>query len=182
MNSRVKSYMEIPSFYRATSQCLTTSLIDVSLYDDSCRSSAATSSTTIQNSCGIQNFDTSSELSREYENYSIVALKSGRVSFNRNNKSQVSENEGGSKDCNNKVDMKQHRRYKSLLSMIKILKNFSMGLKNKPSSSADTSRNSIYRQLRRPREYVYVKGMSGLSNRIEKVSTSSCNRCSMRNG
>lgn len=185
INCRVKSYMEIP-MSRASSKCLTTyeSVQDIyiSLFDESCRTAAKSSS--MQNSCGIQSsfFDTSSELSNtELEKVYSKAFTSTLKSIG-NKKSQVSENEGGSKDSNNKVDTKQqqHCRYKSLLSMIKVLKNFSMGLKNK-SNNSETNRN-IYRQLRRPREYVYVKGMSGLSNRIEKVPTSSCNRCSMRNG
>lgn len=187
-NSRVKSVMDIPHIYRRSSHSLATSesvqdiYFDISFFDDS---SAATSSTAIQSYGNQRFFDTSSELSAELENYSAsfaAALKSSQVSFGSSSSSQVSENEGGSKD-GNKVDTKQHRRYKSLLSVIKILKNFSMGLKSKPAP--ETSKNtSIYRQLRRPREYIYVKGMSGLSNRIEKASTASSSSCryAMRSG
>lgn len=179
LSSRVKSHMEISKIH-ASSQCLTTYdsaqdiYFDISFFDDRF---------TAKSSCdAIQNFNTSSELSgADLENYSITAtLKSSQASFDGNKKLQVSENEGGSKCNNNNVDTKQqrHRRY-TLLSMIKVLKNFSIALKTK-SNNSETNRNiSIYRQLRRTRDYVYVKGMSGLSNR---VPTSSCNRCSMRNG
>lgn len=184
-SSRVKSFMELPKIYRSSSRCLSTS--DIYIFDDS-SVTMSSSTSTIQSPFGIQNFDTSSELSTEIENYSFTpTLKSSQVSFNRRNNSQVSENEGGSKNSNNSVGdtNQQQRRYKSLLSLIKVLKNFSMGLKSESNNSTETNRNiSIYRQLKRPREYIYVKGMSGLSNRIEKAptSSSSCNRCSMRCG
>jgi hypothetical protein len=129
--------------------------------------------------------NSSSELSsKELQNYSFTDMrKSSQVSLNGIKKLQVSENEGGSEGSSNiNEEIKQHRRYKSLLSVIKVLKNFSMGKIIKPNNNHQAHR-TIYRQLKRPREYVYVKGMSGLVYRDEiSTSSSSCNRCSMRNG
>lgn len=85
------------------------------------------------------------------------------------------------KNLDSQQEERQQCYYKSLLCVIKCLKNLSVRLKSK--SENETHHNNIYRQLRTPKEYVYVRGMSGLSKRVEKLPSSSrCNRCVTRFG
>lgn len=158
--------MEISNIYRSTSQCLHSYESIEDIYFDVLFLNESLDQESIKN-----------------DNLGSNTLKNGYVNINDSKKLQV--NEEGSKDDGKKLDAKEECRYKSLLSMIKILKNFSMVrnflLKSKSNNTAESNRN-IYRQLKRPRQYVYVKGMSGLLNRIEVSTSSSCNRCHMRNG
>lgn len=152
-----QAVMELPTLYRASSvsSCAATSdsiedlFLEITSFDDSF----------IKKNSDNRIFDTSSEISADYENYSFV--KSSQESYNEINiHSRVLENENKI----NETTKKYH--YKSLLSMIKILKKFSL---KKTSIEAAKTNGNI---LRRPREYVYVKGMSGLTIRVEKVPSS----------
>lgn len=169
------SLMDIPKILRSStlSSCVVSSdsiedlYFDITSFDDSC----IQNSTLKRSSCN-KNFDSSSDLHVEYENYSV--LKSSRVSFIED---QVKNNTENSEETK---ENKKHSRYKSLLSMIKILKKFSV--KETKKANCEQQTKSI---LRRPREYTFVKGISGLSIRVEKVPSSSktfCHRCYMRNG
>lgn len=170
-NSRVKSFMEIPNLYK--NSCFTTESVESLYFDDA----SVQSSTNGTRHLSIKKYDSLSELSRDCcvndENYN--GLTSGQVDEFQAQVSEELKKVDGNK---NEMDSDQNCRYKSLLSLIKTLRSFSVSLKSK-SESETRKNNTIYRQLKRPTEYVYVKGISGLSNRIEKVQ---CNRCIMRNG
>ena len=110
--------VSIPKIYRASSlsSCVVEDIIedlyfDITSFDDSC----------IQNSheeSRVKNFDTSSDISVEYESYTS---KSSPVSFDH----ECADN------VDNKITLKvpdmsrkpKKHHYKSLLAMIKILKN-----------------------------------------------------------
>jgi hypothetical protein len=130
MNSRVKSFIDIPSFYK-NSPCFTTESAEVLFYEES--------------SSNIETEDTKSEHGGEGKN----------------------------------LDSQKRCYYKSLLFVIKRLKSFSVRLQSKGDNE---TQHTIYRQLRTPKEYIYVRGMSGLSKRVEKLPSSSCNRCVTRFG
>jgi hypothetical protein len=172
---QMDTFVELPKIIRAStlSSCFVASQSAQDLYLDSTSfddSYMQRSSSLKRNTC-IKSFDSSSDLNVDYENYSDV--KSSRVSFEHqtDSKSQNSE----------EIKEKKHGRYKSLLSMIKILKKFSVK-ENSKKANCETSKSI----LRRPREYMFVKGMSGLSIRVEKVPSASsqayCHRCYTRNG
>ena len=168
-NSRVKSFMEIPNL------CISSESVESLYFDDA--------STSAIRHLSIKKFDSSSDMSTdgcetENDNYRFTSDQVDEF------QAQVSEELKKVDGNKNEMDTDQSCRYKSLLSLIKTLRSFSVSLKSK-SDSETRKNNTIYRQLKRPTEYVYVKGMSGLSNRIEKVPTSAttkCNRCIMRNG
>lgn len=174
---QLDTFVELPKIIRAStlSSCVVASesiedlYFDITSFDDSC---IQRSSSLKRNTC-IKNFDSSSDLNVDYENYSDD-LKSSRVSFEHqaDTKSQNSE----------EIKEKKHGRYKSLLSVIKILKKFSVKENGNKKTSCETPKSI----LRRPREYMFIKGMSGLSIRVEKVPSVSskayCHRCYTRNG
>lgn len=157
---------------RVPNLCITTESVESLYFDDD------TSTNAIRH-LSIKKFDSESDISScENDNFRFT---SDQVDEFQAQVSEELEKVDGNK---NELDTDQSCRYKSLLSLIKALKSFSVSLKSK-SDSETRKNNTIYRQLKRPTEYVYVKGMSGLSNRIEKVPTSAttkCNRCIMRNG
>lgn len=173
---QMDTFVEFPKIIRAStlSSCFVASqsvedlYFDITSFDDSYIQRST--SLKKRNTC-TKSFDSSSDLNVDYENYSDV--KSSRVSFEHqtDTKSQNSE----------EIKEKKHSRYKSLLSMIKILKKFSVK-ENGKKTNCETSKSI----LRRPREYMFIKGMSGLSIRVEKVPSASskayCHRCYTRNG
>lgn len=170
-NSRVKSFIEFPNLYK--NACFTTESVESFYYDDA----SIQSPTNSIRHLSIRKFDSLSELGTyccENENYSLT---SGQVDEFQAHVSEELKNVN--KNNKNGMNVDQNRHSKSLLSLIKALRNFSVNLKTK-SDSEKRKNNTIYRQLKRPTEYVYVKGMSGLSNRIEKIPTSA--KCIMRNG
>lgn len=71
-------------------------------------------------------------------------------------------------DINENSTRKEH--HKSFKSIVKYVKNFS--LKSEKSSDSQQQSQSI---LRRPTEYVFVKGMSGVPIRVAKASSSTRN-------
>lgn len=66
-------------------------------------------------------------------------------------------------------DAKPERHLKSFVSIIKFLRNISA----KKSNNQALNRSI----LRRPTEYCFVKGISGLPMRVRASSTTSCHRC-----
>jgi hypothetical protein len=84
-------------------------------------------------------------------------------------------------DINDSDTQSQSDRRKSFTAIVKFLKRIA---KSKTSSDRPSASRSI---LRRPTEYVFVKGMSGLPMRVDKASaassstTSSCQRCLAKN-
>jgi hypothetical protein len=174
--------VEVPTLYRSTSvsSCVGSSdstedlYFEITSFDDSC----------IQRSCSKSNnikiFDTSSDISVNcVENFSSL-VESNHV--------QVSGSDS-------KMNTKKYY-HKSLLSMIKILKSFSVrhnsnnnnSYNNNNNNNNSNNNNSNNKKkssiLRKPQEYVYIKGISGLSNRVPTTSlkTTICQRCYVRSG
>lgn len=187
---RVKSFIELPNLYKSAS-CFTSESVEDLYFDDTSMHSSSDSIRHQARNCdSTHNFDSSSESNSDSE------VENNNFSHNSDEvkklQTQVSEDlielkkeKEKNKDNINEMDTNQRCRYKSLLSLIKALKKFSVSLKSKSDNETrkNTNNCNIYRQLKRPTEYVYVRGMSGLSNRIEKAPMSSnCNRCTMRNG
>jgi hypothetical protein len=169
--------MEIPKIYRASSlsSCAVTSesiedlYFDITSFDDSCIPSTRQNSNSSE-----KNFDTSSDISVEYENYYSSSKISG-----------VSSNESEETEITQAPKPKKQHHYKSLSVIIKLLKNFSIKDSGKKTGGVP-ARSNIFRP---PKEYVFQKGISGITMRVEKSSSPSpvsaknfCHRCYIRNG
>jgi hypothetical protein len=172
MNSQIKAFMDIPKIYRTSSlsSCAATSdsiedlYFDITSFDDSCIPNH-------RRHDSVRNFDTSSDIS---------------VDYSSSKSSQTSSNESDNMNLN-VPKQKKNRHYKPLMTVIKILKNFS--IKDGGSKTAREPKNNIFRQPRVSREYTYIKGISGIAIRVEKASSpittaaqNSCHRCHIRNG
>lgn len=173
MGHRFNSFVDIPKNFHAStlSTCViaSSSLEDVNFnitsFDDSCIPNYPLSA------C-IKNFDTSSDLYVDCDDFGMTKNNQGKHKDDKD----ITENDY------EEVKRKKHCRYKSLLSMIKILKKFSV--KETKNASCEPTTKSI---LRRPRQYTFVKGISGLNIRVERISSAStaktfCHRCRVRNG
>lgn len=161
----IKYLSDITRHYKSSSGCSSTDSIDEDFSFDELPSRHHSVSYK-----SVINFDNdSSEASTDFS----------ETEFKRN---EVDFIEDEIKNINDEIDTNRPCHNKSLLSLINVFKNFSLSKKNE-TTKGNNNNNSIYRQLKRPTDYVYFKGMSGLSNRIEKRPLSAkCNRCTMRNG
>ncbi|KAG5677559.1 hypothetical protein PVAND_007309 [Polypedilum vanderplanki] len=169
MDTQVK-YIDIPRIgvqrTSSLSSCAITSdsnddLFEITSFDDSCIPD--------QRRNMVPPYDTSSEISVDFS-----TTKSSRTSFNE---SEIT--------LRVPKQPKKHSQYKSLLTVIKLLKNFSLKDNNKKNKQMQVKSN-IFRQPKESKAYVYIKGISGIAIRVEKssspVSTQNCNRCNIRNG
>lgn len=125
--------------------------------------------------------------SGKYDDFSSLNFNSSDESFNSNSSSSsnssAKKNDGSKNfdlslnDCDSKNSEhiysetdanSKPEHHKSLVSIIKFFKN---SMKNKPSNDQPQS------ILRRPTEYGYVRGISGLPIRVIKASSSSAACC-----
>lgn len=87
-------------------------------------------------------------------------------------KCDLSSEDGSSSGGNSLSETDTNSRRRNYKSIIKFLKNF------KPKSDArNEQKNKNQSILRRPTEYTYVRGLSGLPLRVIKASTSTGNCC-----
>lgn len=89
---------------------------------------------------------------------------------------ELSSEDGSSSGSNSLSESdtngRRRREVKSIIKFLKIWKYFSK--KTELKSEQQNKNQSIYR---RPAQYTLVRGMSGLSFRVIKASTSTCNCC-----
>jgi hypothetical protein len=187
-NSRLKAFMDLPptmSKASSLSSCLLTSdsiedlYFDITSFDDSfIAQSAREQNYQLRCESDVKFFDTSSDIT--IDNDYGIARNSRVVDFNEIDvHSQALEcnnvhNNSNSNNNHSHSKTKKSRHYvsyKSLLSMIKILKKFSIRDSNNSNSSNHNDNNIKTSILRRPREYKYVKGLSGLTIRVELPSS-----------